>query len=38
VMGDAQGGLMLLAAVYGNDVPLDNIRAICDGMEEFGLG
>jgi len=38
VMGDPQGGLMLLAAVYGNDVPLDNIRAICDGMEEFGLG
>jgi uroporphyrinogen decarboxylase len=38
VMGDPQGGLMLLAAVYGGDVPLENIRAICDGMEEFGLG
>ena len=37
VMGDPQGGLMLLAAVYGDDVPLKNIEAICDGMEEFGL-
>ena len=38
VMGDPQGGLMLLAAVYDSDVPLANIRAICDGLEEFGLG
>ena len=37
VMGDPQGGLMLLAAVYGADIPLANIQAICDAMEEFGF-
>jgi len=35
VMGNPQGGLMLLAAVYGADIPLANIQAICDAMEEF---
>ena len=30
-----EGGLMVLAAVYGKDVPLRNIAAICEAMEEY---
>jgi hypothetical protein len=37
VMGDPQGGLMLLAAVYDRLIPLENIRAICEAMEEYAL-
>ncbi len=37
VMGAPEGGLMLLAAIYDNDVPLANIAAICDGMEDYCL-
>lgn len=36
-MGAPEGGLMLLAAIYGNDVPLKNIVAICEAMSDFGL-
>jgi uroporphyrinogen decarboxylase len=35
VMGDSRGGLMLSAGVWGGDVPLANIEAICAAMEEF---
>ena len=30
-----EGGLMLLAAVYGDDVPLANIEAICQALEKY---
>jgi len=30
-----EGGLMVLAAVYGKDVPLGNIAAICEAMEDY---
>jgi len=30
-----EGGLMVLAAVYGADVPLRNIAALCEAMEEY---
>ena len=33
-LGDSRGGLMLLAAVYGT-VPLENIEALCDAMEDY---
>jgi len=33
-MYDPKGGLMLLAAFYG-DVPLRNVAAICEAMEDF---
>jgi len=32
-----EGGLMMKAEVVGANVPLENIEAICDGMEEFCL-
>ena len=34
VMGAPEGGLMVMAAIYGNDVPLKNIEAICEAMED----
>lgn len=33
-----EGGLALIAAVYGADVPLRNIEALCEAMEDFGFG
>jgi uroporphyrinogen-III decarboxylase len=35
VMGAPEGGLMVMAAVYGDDVPLTNIEAICEAMEDY---
>ena len=35
VMAAPEGGLMLLGQVYGLDVPLRNIEAICQAMEDF---
>jgi uroporphyrinogen decarboxylase len=32
-----EGGLMMLAAVYGDDVPLKNIAAICEAMNDYCL-
>ena len=32
-----QGGLMLKAAVYGDDIPLENIEALAAALEEFCL-
>jgi hypothetical protein len=29
-----EGGLMLLAAFFGADVPLRNIAALCEAMED----
>ncbi|NLF00381.1 MAG: hypothetical protein GX601_05315 [Anaerolineales bacterium] len=37
VMGAPEGGLMMLASVYGADVPLANIQALCDAMEDYCL-
>lgn len=34
-VGSPQGGLMLMAQVYGADVPLANIEALCAAMEHF---
>jgi hypothetical protein len=38
VLGDPQGGLMVLASVSAADVPLPNIRALCEAMEDYCLG
>jgi len=32
-----EGGLMLLASIFGADVPLENIEALCQAFEEFCL-
>jgi uroporphyrinogen decarboxylase len=32
-MASPEGGLMLVAAFYGADIPLANIEAVCDAME-----
>jgi len=37
-LNSPEGGLMMQAAVYGGDVPLENIEAICSAMEEYCLG
>jgi hypothetical protein len=37
-VGTPQGGLMLAAAVYGADVPLENIEALCAALEHFRGG
>jgi hypothetical protein len=37
VLSDPRGGLMVLAAVYG-EVPMENIEAICEGFERYCLG
>ena len=34
-MADPKGGLMLQAGIFGGDVPLKNIEAICEAMEEY---
>jgi len=34
-MGAPEGGLMLSAGVWGSDVPLANIQAICAAVEEY---
>jgi len=36
-MGAPEGGLMLSAGVWGSDVPLANIEAICAAIEDFCL-
>jgi hypothetical protein len=33
-----EGGLMMKAEIFGNDVPLSNIEAICQAMEVFCIG
>ncbi|MFH1006861.1 MAG: uroporphyrinogen decarboxylase family protein, partial [Candidatus Latescibacterota bacterium] len=33
-LGSSEGGLMLIGAIYGRDVPLENIEALCSGLEE----
>lgn len=35
VMAEPEGGLMLSGSVWGEDVPLGNIAALCDALEEF---
>jgi len=35
-LGSTRGGLMLTAGVYP-DVPLDNIEALCQAMEEYSI-
>ena len=34
-LAQPEGGLMVMAAVYGGDVPLRNIAAICAALEEY---
>ena len=34
-MGAPEGGLMVAASIYGDDVPLKNIEAICEAMEDY---
>ena len=34
-MGSPEGGLMLVAYVYGADIPLANIEAVCHAMEDY---
>ena len=34
-MGAPEGGLMVMAGIYGDDVPLRNIEAICEAMEDY---
>jgi hypothetical protein len=38
VLGDPQGGLMVLASISAADVPLANIEALCEAMEDYCLG
>ncbi len=33
-MSAPEGGLMLLGAVYGSDVPIENIEALCNALEQ----
>jgi uroporphyrinogen decarboxylase len=37
VMADPQGGLMVMGGIYGADVPLQNIEALCVAMEDYCL-
>ncbi len=37
VLGDPRGGLMMKAAVSGTNVPLENMEAICQSMENHCL-
>ena len=37
VMDAPEGGLMVMASVYGADVPLENIEAICEAIEDYCL-
>lgn len=34
-LAEPEGGLMIMAAVSGHDVPLRNIAAICESLEEY---
>jgi uroporphyrinogen decarboxylase len=34
-MGAPEGGLMLIGYIYGADIPLDNIRALAEAMEDY---
>jgi hypothetical protein len=36
-MGSPEGGLMLVAYVYGADIPLENIEALAEAMEDYCL-
>ena len=36
-MAAPEGGLMVQAAIFGDDVPLENIEAICEAMEDYCL-
>ena len=36
-LGDPQGGLMVLASISAADVPLSNIEALCEAMEDYCL-
>ncbi len=33
-MSAPEGGLMLVGAVYGAEVPLENIAALCEALEQ----
>ena len=35
VMADPKGGLIVGTGIYGGDVPLKNIEAICEAMEDY---
>jgi len=37
-LNSPEGGLMVVGAVYGDNVPLENIEALCRALEEFCLG
>lgn len=37
-MSSPEGGLMMFASVYDDGTPLENIEAICSGLEEYCLG
>ncbi|MBI4532043.1 MAG: hypothetical protein HY709_11055 [Candidatus Latescibacteria bacterium] len=37
VMGAPEGGLMVMGSVYGAEVPLENVEAICEAMEDYCL-
>jgi hypothetical protein len=37
VLGSPEGGLMVMASVSGGDVPMPNIEAICEAMEDYCL-
>ncbi len=34
-MASPEGGLMIKAGIFGDDVPLKNIEAICEAMEDY---
>jgi hypothetical protein len=34
-LNSKEGGLMIFGSIYGADVPLENIEAICTAFEEF---
>lgn len=34
-LGSPEGGLMVMAGVHGTNVPLENIEAICEAVQEF---
>jgi len=36
-LGSPERGLMVFGSIYGGDVPLENIEALCEAMEEYCL-
>ena len=36
-LSSPQGGLMVVGYIHGGDVPLENIEALCEAMEEYCL-